>query len=933
MAFPTSPTNGQTYTSGGKIYTYNSTKGVWAVTSNVPFLIGDLNAVSAAVNVVSTAISNEISVRTAASAALETHANAVSAAVVVASALATTADNHANTVSIATAAEIADRVSAVALKADIASPTFTGTVTAATVTLSGELRGPASFTIDPAAVGDNTGVVIVKGDLQVDGTTTTVNSTTMSVADKNIVLASGAANAAAASGAGLTVNGPATPATFTYVDTDDSWNLNKKLLVTGTLSATGATTLSGNVGIGGTEVRLTNNAGGQIIGYTGAAYRSITYDALSHIFQSSGASVATVSSTGLAVTGTLSATGAISGAAGSFTTVSASGGITSTGNGDTNAVRLTSATVRPGGFQIVDTDDSESMRVYLSPNSGNGRMAFAIGTGVDPTTVAERMAILTSNGNVGIGTTNPASALHVIYPFVRTDTATRLVATLSSNEASGFHQLYIQGIGAAAQANRAFSFQTSQSGTGDGGYILLQPNAGFVGIGITNPTAHLDISTSDVADTIGIRRSSNSTNGMLKFTTAGTDDWILGERNDATSNFRLYSHGTSSDVLTVLRSNGNVGIGTTSPTFALDVKPGTASTVIRAGSYAIMENVTTDQAMFGRNVQYNSSASGWTYMNNGYATAIRMYDDPGDGSIAFHTAVSGTAGGTPAGWDSTAVKMVIRNGGNVGIGTSSPGYKLDVNGTLGVTGATVYAGSAVMTIGDATRTSSSSTTTGAIVCGGGLGVWADVNAGGSGNFSNTVSVFTQNPSNTAQGVLFRNLYNTGAHLFSQGAATTNGYINWVNGNGTVGSIAATGSGVAYNTSSDYRLKNTVSPMTGALDKVALLKPVTYKWNVDGSDGQGFIAHELAEVEPNCVTGEKDATHEEEYEVTPFIPAVIDAEGVEVTPAVEAVKGTRTVPSYQGVDTSFLVATLTAAIQELKAIIDTQATRIAVLEAK
>ena len=237
MAFPTTPTNGQTYASGGKIYTYNSTKGVWAVTANVPFLIADLNAVSVAVNVVSNAVSNEISVRAAASAALETHANAVSAAVVVASALATTADTHANTVSIATAAEIADRVSAVALKADIASPTFTGTVTASTVTLSGELRGPASFTIDPAAVGDNTGVVVIKGDLQVDGTTTTVNSTTMSVADKNIVLASGAANAAAASGAGLTVNGPATPATFTYVDTDDSWNLNKKLSVTGTLSA------------------------------------------------------------------------------------------------------------------------------------------------------------------------------------------------------------------------------------------------------------------------------------------------------------------------------------------------------------------------------------------------------------------------------------------------------------------------------------------------------------------------------------------------------------------------------------------------------------------------------------------------------------------------------------------------------------------------
>jgi hypothetical protein len=61
--------------------------------------------------------------------------------------------------------------------------------------------------------------------------------------------------------------------------------------------------------------------------------------------------------------------------------------------------------------------------------------------------------------------------------------------------------------------------------------------------------------------------------------------------------------------------------------------------------------------------------------------------------------------------------------------------------------------------------------------------------------------------------------------------------------------------------------------------------------VDGSDGQGFIAHELQAVVPDCVTGEKDA---------------VSADGS---------------PMYQGVDTSFLVATLVAAIQELKAEVD------------
>jgi hypothetical protein len=117
----------------------------------------------------------------------------------------------------------------------------------------------------------------------------------------------------------------------------------------------------------------------------------------------------------------------------------------------------------------------------------------------------------------------------------------------------------------------------------------------------------------------------------------------------------------------------------------------------------------------------------------------------------------------------------------------------------------------------------------------------------------------------------------------------------------VGTISTTLSATSFNTSSDYRLKNTIAPMTGALDKVALLKPVTYKWNVDGSDGQGFIAHELQEVVEGCVTGEKDA---------------VDADGN---------------PQYQGIDTSFLVATLTAAIQELKVIVDAQGAEIAALK--
>jgi len=118
----------------------------------------------------------------------------------------------------------------------------------------------------------------------------------------------------------------------------------------------------------------------------------------------------------------------------------------------------------------------------------------------------------------------------------------------------------------------------------------------------------------------------------------------------------------------------------------------------------------------------------------------------------------------------------------------------------------------------------------------------------------------------------------------------------------VGNIVVNVSSTAYNTSSDYRLKEAIAPMTGALAKVALLKPVTYKWKINGSDGEGFIAHELAEVCPHAVSGAKDA---------------VDADGN---------------PRYQGIDVSFLVATLTAAIQEQQALITSLTARIAALEA-
>jgi hypothetical protein len=78
----------------------------------------------------------------------------------------------------------------------------------------------------------------------------------------------------------------------------------------------------------------------------------------------------------------------------------------------------------------------------------------------------------------------------------------------------------------------------------------------------------------------------------------------------------------------------------------------------------------------------------------------------------------------------------------------------------------------------------------------------------------------------------------------------------------VGDISVTGAGTTYNSTSDYRLKESVAPLSGGLARVSALKPSIYKWKADGSNGEGFLAHELAEVVPAAVTGEKDAVNED-----------------------------------------------------------------------
>jgi hypothetical protein len=372
----------------------------------------------------------------------------------------------------------------------------------------------------------------------------------------------------------------------------------------------------------------------------------------------------------------------------------------------------------------------------------------------------------------------------------------------------------------------------------------------------------------------------------------------------STGNGGLISTGDDSGILNIqtnettaitVDASQNVGIGTTSPVVKLNVvgSNNANNAGVAGGSYGIR---------FENGVTYSLTGSAISGVDNTFTTSFQPLTVNGS-QLGF--AISGTE------------RMRIDSSGNVGIGTTSPATLLHLSSAT-PPNIRLQSDTTSSAMGIDFYYTSAAGSKGGLIANFGAGE-VRLSAGASGNtyfqsfYTNAAERMRIDSSgNLLVGCTSR--YSTivqGLQLQASGSASL--ALSRTSDNGTVarffststdvGNISVTGSTTTFNSTSDYRLKENVQPMTGALAKVAQLKPVTYKWKVDGSNGQGFIAHELAEVVPDCVTGKKDA---------------LDKDGN---------------PDYQGIDTSFLVATLTAAIQELKAINDTQAETINALTAR
>jgi hypothetical protein len=356
--------------------------------------------------------------------------------------------------------------------------------------------------------------------------------------------------------------------------------------------------------------------------------------------------------------------------------------------------------------------------------------------------------------------------------------------------------------------------------------------------------------------------------------------------------------GTGATKRLTIDTSGNLGLGVTPSTSWASDPSATRAIQLNGGS---IWSYSTTQFNLLQNAVWNGSNN--LYVNTAAASAYRQIS----GVHSWYNAASGTAGNAIT----FTQAMTLDASGNLGIGTTSPtdsyGFTraLDINGTGG---AFIY----LRTNGSTTNTSG--------IGNSGTDLYIKNNAAGNIRFFNNTEAteraridssgnFLVGTTSTDSGAKMRVSYGASSNgIAIQDTANTSGTPFLIFQNSTpsnIGSVSRVGTtnAVIYNTTSDYRLKTVIGPVSGYKERINALEPIEYEWKEDGTRTRGFLAHKFQESYPHSVTGEKDA---------------VDENGNPVYQAMQA-------------GTSEVIADLVALLQEQQAIITALTARIEALE--
>ncbi|MBI4993655.1 tail fiber domain-containing protein [Candidatus Wolfebacteria bacterium] len=459
-------------------------------------------------------------------------------------------------------------------------------------------------------------------------------------------------------------------------------------------------------------------------------------------------------------------------------------------------------------------------------------------------TAAAPLVSVTNSGNVGIGTTSPNSKLEVSAdnPGIRLSDTTALATpsmietigdvantalTISNNAtaASGTWNRIDTSYGAAnihMMNDGRLWYWTAAAGANPITWVdrLYMDTSGNVGIGTTSPTGKLTIKS--------------GTNADLEFGSSGTTATYLQAYNRTSnvySDMNFYT--TPAITMAIKADSGNVGIGTTSPT---------------AGKLQVAGSVTAT----GAQAADLASATTLDYSNGG-RFIVNGPDTSTNGTLNFYL--------TRSNGSNTLNPLTLKNDGNVGIGTTSPGSKLTVGNNSGSSDTTMFVSNsnyrAIYGYGTTVGVE------GAGIVGGGY-------SGGTISGSAGIAGYGNN-----------GVYGAGATYGVFGySGNSGGWGIYCGGTGTL----YCGGGAAWSNVSDIRLKKDILTINSALEKVLKLRGVNYIWKDDITETNhvGFIAQEVLPIVPEVVGKNKDGYYVLSYaEFAPLFTEAIKEQQLQI----------------------------------------------------